>query len=293
MDKDDWNIVHTLADEMNLTIAAEKLFISQPALTYRLKKIESELGATLFERNAKGLVLTKAGIEAVNYCNNMLREYDLVKEKIAAASGKRFFSLRVAISPAYTKFKFPSFLATYSKNNPDIAIFVETHKSTTCVNLLREKKVHIAIVRGNHEWNGGSVFLGNDTICLVSDHQIDKDKLPELPYIRYITDTGLTNSINEWWQEWYHEPPYVVMNVNDSEACRYMVSKGLGYSILPNRHRMDKNYSNLINVPLYHTDGNLLVRSSWMMYYKSAMRHPVIKDFITSFVEFNDKDFVN
>ncbi|RYD69569.1 MAG: LysR family transcriptional regulator, partial [Verrucomicrobiaceae bacterium] len=52
----------TVAEEGHLTRAAEKLFTSQPAVSSHIRALEEELGVRLFERTAKGMVLTSAGI---------------------------------------------------------------------------------------------------------------------------------------------------------------------------------------------------------------------------------------
>lgn len=51
----------TLADELNVTRAAERLHLSQPNLTRKLKGLEAELGSLLFQRTSRGLVLTRVG----------------------------------------------------------------------------------------------------------------------------------------------------------------------------------------------------------------------------------------
>ena len=71
MDYTDWMIIHVLAKEKNLTATAEKLFISQPALTYRIKRIEKEFNTTIFTRTAKGVFLTSHGILVAKYVNDM------------------------------------------------------------------------------------------------------------------------------------------------------------------------------------------------------------------------------
>ena len=51
----------TLADELNVTRAAQRLHLSQPNLTRKLKSLEAELGSVLFQRTSRGLVLTRVG----------------------------------------------------------------------------------------------------------------------------------------------------------------------------------------------------------------------------------------
>ena len=58
MDNREWQTFVTVVDEGNITRAAEKLFLSQPALSYRLRHMEKALGHSLLLRTAEGIALT-------------------------------------------------------------------------------------------------------------------------------------------------------------------------------------------------------------------------------------------
>ena len=61
MDDREWQTFVTVVDEGNITRAAEKLFLSQPALSYRLRHMEKALGHSLLLRTAEGIALTAQG----------------------------------------------------------------------------------------------------------------------------------------------------------------------------------------------------------------------------------------
>ena len=230
--------------------------------------------------------ITPAGRIAISYADTLQKNLEELKERISVVSGKKYFSLRIAASPAYIKHKLPIFMSQFAKKNADVDIYVESHNSATCLDLLREKKVNLAIIRGDHLWNGGSVFLGSDAICLVTNQKIKLDRLPYLPYIVYETDEGLQHTISDWWQEYFTLPPHIAMHLNDSDACREFISQGFGYSIIPSTLKMNTKYANLHVEPLYHSNGSPLTRTSWIKYYKSSIHNPVIKTFIDEIVTF-------
>ncbi|MBP8278617.1 MAG: LysR family transcriptional regulator, partial [Propionivibrio sp.] len=68
----DWRILKTIAEERNLTKAAARLYISQPALTYRLKNMEEEFGAQVVSRVPTGVELTPQGEYLLAYAAEML-----------------------------------------------------------------------------------------------------------------------------------------------------------------------------------------------------------------------------
>ena len=61
MDEREWQTFVTVVSEGNITKAAEKLFLSQPALSYRLRHMEEALGSPLLLRTNEGIALTPQG----------------------------------------------------------------------------------------------------------------------------------------------------------------------------------------------------------------------------------------
>ncbi|MEH7077428.1 LysR family transcriptional regulator, partial [Bacillus velezensis] len=58
MDEKDWIVLITLFEEKNMTKAAERLYMTQPALSYRLKNLEAQFGVRLFYKRKKGMEFT-------------------------------------------------------------------------------------------------------------------------------------------------------------------------------------------------------------------------------------------
>ena len=63
----------TIAEEENISRAAERLHVTQPTLSRQLRELEQELGTPLFERQSKGLVLTDAGLFLKSRAGEILR----------------------------------------------------------------------------------------------------------------------------------------------------------------------------------------------------------------------------
>jgi len=87
---------HAVAQDMNLTRAAERLSISQSALSVQLRKLEDSLGHPLFDRTNRRMVLTEAGRQAMDYADMIFRMgTELMDAMENRAAGKRHI-LRVA-----------------------------------------------------------------------------------------------------------------------------------------------------------------------------------------------------
>lgn len=75
-----------VAEENNISRAAQRLFISQPPLTRHIRHLEAQLGVTLFQRHSKGLILTDAGKEVLEMIQPLLA---LQERTLAALSDRR------------------------------------------------------------------------------------------------------------------------------------------------------------------------------------------------------------
>jgi DNA-binding transcriptional LysR family regulator len=82
MNDRDLLILKYLYEFKNITKTANALFISQPALTIRIKHIEAELNTALICSNNKGIYLTPAGLEAASFAEGALTRFDEFKERI-------------------------------------------------------------------------------------------------------------------------------------------------------------------------------------------------------------------
>lgn len=86
---------HTIASEGSLTAAAERLHLSQSALSLQLKKLEESLGCALFDRGHKGLVLTEEGRMALEYAETIVRSGDELLQTLVNRSTLYQRALRV------------------------------------------------------------------------------------------------------------------------------------------------------------------------------------------------------
>ncbi|MEG0803504.1 MAG: LysR family transcriptional regulator, partial [Pygmaiobacter sp.] len=74
MDNRDFQILIDLYECKNITKVAQQHFISQPAMTKRLQKIEEALGAELLLRSPKGVIFTPVGEAVIPFCRTMIQQ---------------------------------------------------------------------------------------------------------------------------------------------------------------------------------------------------------------------------
>ncbi|MEH7223591.1 LysR family transcriptional regulator [Bacillus sp. JJ1566] len=279
MDSKDWNILKVLYEEKNITRAAEKIYISQPALTYRIKNIEQELGVEIMFRTKKGIKFTKEGEYLTKYANKMLYDFQKVKDHLLNMNDTDGGMIRLGVSRNFARFMLPDILKEFLDINTNVQFHVTTSLSQSIMKMLEKDSINLAIVRGDNYWQDGKILLKRESLCLISKEPINVDRLHELPRIIFKTDNELQQSIDKWWQQNYSDPYTVAMDIDNIETCTKMVANGLGYAIVPSIGLTE--YPDLHKIVLTDPEGKPILRDTWLLYRKEDLDYPIIKKFIS------------
>lgn len=108
----------------SLTAAASRLFISQPALSQAIKKLENELGVELFYRDNNVLRITAAGEVFARESMRLLECRDDLVKKVRDAGNVEFGRLRIAMTPLYAQVFFPHVYSAFHSLYPTVEVEV-------------------------------------------------------------------------------------------------------------------------------------------------------------------------
>jgi DNA-binding transcriptional LysR family regulator len=108
----------SVAAEGNLTRAAERLFVSQPALTKQIKQLESQLGVRLFTRSRAGMTLTTAGQTLANSTPAVLASWDQALRETKAAASRMARVLRVGFISSAANEATQQIIAAFTRRRP-------------------------------------------------------------------------------------------------------------------------------------------------------------------------------
>lgn len=128
--------VTVIARERSFSKAAEKLFISQPALSQYIKKVEAELNLPLFERQSHPLELTAAGEVFVQDGEVILQLRDRMLRRIHNIANQYGDTVHFGISPFYSKYYLPKVLPRFFADYPKIKVEISEEYSYVMENLL-------------------------------------------------------------------------------------------------------------------------------------------------------------
>ena len=279
MDERDWLVLKTIAEEKSITRTAEKLYISQPAITYRLRALESEFKCKIVFRTSNGVMMTPQGEFLLAHAKEMLLKLRKTKERVLSIGEKISGPLRIGSSAIFATFKLPDLLRGFMEKYPDVEIFLNTGRSREVTRMLGSEEVSVAIVRGDYPWTEERIFLREENICLTSCRKLDISELPDVPRITYGTDSSLQKMVDDWWHETFFRPSYVSMAVDTMDICRRMVKQDLGWAILPDIGMNELGEFFLSRI--YWKNGEPLVRRTWLFCHNYSLELPAVKAFIS------------
>lgn len=283
MNDKDWMILSVLNEERNITKAAERLFISQPALSYRIHQLEDYFGSHLFIRNRMGLQLTPQGEFVVGYAQKMIKQLQEAKETIQAMETEVKGTIKLGASSTVSRYMLPGMLRSFLNEYPKVEVNVVTGFSSDVEQKLAAGDIHIAIIRGDRHWHEKKMLLTSEPLLVASKKPVDIEELPELPGIYYKTDSSLKDLIDNWWKSIFNKPTRITMAVDNLETCKEMVKMELGYAILPGVCLQDEK--ELFAQPLYHANGEPVKRETWVCCRDSSLHFAAVKSFFDFFAE--------
>lgn len=274
-------IIKILAEERNMRKAAERLFITQPALSQRLQSIEKYWGTQLFIRSQKGLTPTPAGELVVQYAIETLQKKEEILERIQALDSKIHGTLKIACASIVGINWLPKVLKEFVSLYPDVKISLVTGWSSEIVQAIYDGEAQVGIVRGQSEWKGKKIHLFQDTMYLV-DTEIEKieDVLTtDRPFIQFKSDSNYYQEIQVWWQRHFATSPTRQIIVDQIETCKQMALNGIGYAILPSITLNGGEEVNKISLTSNDTDVGL-TRDTWLIGYDSSFKLRQVEAFV-------------
>jgi DNA-binding transcriptional LysR family regulator len=224
----------------NLSRAAEALYLTQPALTARLRTLEEELGAPLFVRGRRGMTLTDTGRAFLPYAERALASLRdgsvLVGELVQGGTGE----LALGAAPAVSTYVLPSLLVRFAARYPRVRLVVRTGHSEEILEMAIRGEIAVGLTREIRHPLIESRPLYDDELVLVTDPEhplaaarsVGPDRLREARLILFDRTSSYYELTNALFRE-AGVVPSGVMELDNIDAAKQMVEAGLGIALLP------------------------------------------------------------
>lgn len=263
MDDRDYQLLLDLFESKNITKVARKHYLSQPAMTKRIQRIEAELGAPLLLRGKTGVIFTAAGERLIPYCRQIVQQAQCLRDAVQQSQGVVGGTLNVFASINYGHYRLPTAIKLYAKRYPQVEINVSTGKSKHIYQQFLRQQDCLAILRGELGWDGEMLPLSTEPMCLVTSHENTGRPLHEYSYIGHHTDASVVAEIERWGREQGLSLRTTRLWVDDINSCKEMTRCGIGWCILP-RICLD-DFDGEVR-ELTFADGTPMTRSTYVLY---------------------------
>jgi len=148
---DYYKIFYVVAKNGNFTKASKELFISQPAISQTIKKMESILGFSLFIREKKGVVLTSQGQEIFNRLSVCFSSIDSIENYVASINSFETGSLFIGIGTNIAKKVLLEPLTKFLKLYPNIHFKQIDAKQSDMLNMLLKGEIDLCVSQKNND----------------------------------------------------------------------------------------------------------------------------------------------
>lgn len=153
-----YKIFACAAEYGNITAAAEKLFISQPAVSQSIKQLEEALGCALFLRTPKGVKLTAEGEVLYKYISEGMAAISEGERRLTAMLRLDAGEIKIGASDMTLEFCLLPYLEIFHKNYPNVKIAVTNNPTPQTLELLKQNKIDFAAVSEPFDGSGFEVF---------------------------------------------------------------------------------------------------------------------------------------
>tara|TARA_R110002072_G_scaffold6364_4_gene37523 strand:+ start:12113 stop:13024 length:912 start_codon:yes stop_codon:yes gene_type:complete len=243
----EFRYIVAVAKELHFGRAAKRCFVSQPTLSVAVKKIEDELGVTLFERHQHEVTITPIGQVIISQAEVVLNETNTLKELAKQNQDELSGELRLGVIYTVGPYLLPRLIPVINKRVADLILIIEEDYTENLFNKLKAGEIDIAILANPFDHPGiQTEFLYQEPfmVALPRDHPLTKKK--KLKADDLLNDTMLLLKSGNCFRDQVikvcpscitpsGENTQIQKSLQGSsiETIRQMVAAGAGITILP------------------------------------------------------------
>ncbi|WP_026906494.1 LysR family transcriptional regulator [Paucisalibacillus globulus] len=277
------------AEYENYREVAEKLYITQPAISFQMKQLEKELGGQLFVKDGRNIVLTEFGRMFYREALEINTQYEMSIHRMNQFKQGFNKLVRIAISPMLADTILPTVLRRYMSIHPHVELTIQVMESKDITEQVENGFVDV----GLSCLPGSSLihtiqFHEEDVSLIVRHDGYDLESGPVLDVIEILENNIVfTDNHPFYWGDLKEKltaiiPALRMMKVNQSYITKRFVLEGMGVSFLP-KSSINKELleGRLLEVPVDIID---IPKAGMYFVYKNKQQFdPELMNFISSF----------
>lgn len=222
------------AKHENYRMAAEELFISQPAITKHIQNLERVMGAELFSRNNKRVSLNANGAQFLPIAQNIVASYDDGMHRFGNYLKGYVREVKLGVAPQIANSILPFVWKEFAAVHPNVQLTIEIMKSNEIANAIFEGKIQIGLSKIAPTQSLLVREVIEEPIVLI----LPKSQQHQSTAFLMENEKILTHEYAPYWEELQfriqkHYPGASFMKVNQTETIKHFVQQGLGIAFLP------------------------------------------------------------
>lgn len=231
----------TVVERGSFTVAADRLHLTQPAVSQQVKALEIELGARLLTRAAHEVRLTSEGKVAYRYGRTILALAARTADRIQRLARARAIQVRMGVSLSVGEHFLPRILGPFNAQHPDAEVELLVASSVTVAQRVADGDLDIGILEGpiSHGRLDADLLMDNELILVVApwhplatSPSIPRTELACLPLIVREEGSGTRNCLSHALAAAGIPGPRACLVLSSNQAVKSAVQSGLGAAFL-------------------------------------------------------------
>ena len=244
-----------VAQERNFRRAAEKCFVTQPALSLGIKKLEEELNIIIFERSHSDISMTEIGAQIVEQAYRVIEEADRIKQLAELGKNQLNGTLKLGLIHSVGPYLLPEIIPILRKIAPDMPLEIEENLTANLESQLKNSVLDLAIIALPFDVAGlqyRAIYDEEfDVVVPISHHwasrkSIEPSELSNEKVLLLNSGHCFSNQVTQACPQLIRKGE--VLQGNSLETIRNMVASNLGITVLPSSATATRYHNPLLKV---------------------------------------------
>ncbi|MDP7031451.1 MAG: LysR family transcriptional regulator [Gemmatimonadota bacterium] len=239
-----------VAEEGSFGRAAQRVGVSQPAVSHGVALLEAELGARLFDRAGRRVALTPEGRDFLEPARQALAAMDGLPGRLDRSRGVVRGRLEIGTTDVASIYVLPRVYRAFRTAHPEVDLSVRVEGTESLLRQLDAGTIELAVItmavgdliarmpsdsiRAVPLFREDLLFVVSGRNALAGRRRVPTTRLAEEPLITFKTDSITRRAVDRFFAE-AGVTPRVAMEMSSPEAIKKLVQVGLGAGVLPSR----------------------------------------------------------
>lgn len=237
------HVFHTVAQLSSFTKAANRLHMTQPAVTFQVKQLEEQFNTRLFDRNHNRIALTEAGHIVYEFADKILNLYEEMENSVGELTGEMRGVLLVGASTTIGEYLLPRVLGAFRAAYPAMKVRMNVANTRDIVQQVENNTIDIGIVEGAvHNSNLAIRECQPDELVVIfprghelaEKERVKPGELLDYQFVLREEGSGTREVLADFIREGGADPNKldIVMELGSGESVKGAVESGLGISVV-------------------------------------------------------------